>query len=581
MPADIAADPGVAAMQRRWSVLAVVAAAEFVCVLDTTVVTIALPRLASALAIDAVTLPWVFDAYTLIFGSLLLLGGRAADLLGRRRVFLCGIALFSLASLACGLATSGAALLAARVAQGVGAALLSPAALSIVATAFPSGRERTIAMGIWSGLGGLGATIGMAFGGLLVDLWGWPCVFYVNLPIGCAAFIAGLWLLPRPAARPPLSWQQADLPGALAATGGLLLTVYTVIETRAEGWTSWPTLAGAAGAAGLLAFFWRAERRAPAPLLPARLALLPSLLLGGAGQSLTGAVQLSVMFLVSLDVQQVLGLNPFQAGLSFVPIGAVATVAAVMGAPAIDRYGSRIVYTLGALLGVAGLLALAWQCERGLPLWAILAPMLLIAVSLPTTSTTTTIIGLSRVPARDTGLAAGLLTVYFQIGAALGVAITATAAVDGLLYGYLAVATMALLNLAPPPPGRCAPEDGWRSRRASAARPGQQAERQSDPQGDQHRHQGIAQNTGLDLAARGTNTVLRVGGRAGDLVPGAAGDLGDAMAGGLRLLLQQLAHVLGKSCDVVAQRGQIRADISGGALGGLDHECLQQAAKRQ
>ena len=448
MPADIAADPGVAAMQRRWSVLAVVAAAEFVCVLDTTVVTIALPRLASALAIDAVTLPWVFDAYTLIFGSLLLLGGRAADLLGRRRVFLCGIALFSLASLACGLATSGAALLAARVAQGVGAALLSPAALSIVATAFPSGRERTIAMGIWSGLGGLGATIGMAFGGLLVDLWGWPCVFYVNLPIGCAAFIAGLWLLPRPAARPPLSWQQADLPGALAATGGLLLTVYTVIETRAEGWTSWPTLAGAAGAAGLLAFFWRAERRAPAPLLPARLALLPSLLLGGAGQSLTGAVQLSVMFLVSLDVQQVLGLNPFQAGLSFVPIGAVATVAAVMGAPAIDRYGSRIVYALGALLGVAGLLALAWQCERGLPLWAILAPMLLIAVSLPTTSTTTTIIGLSRVPARDTGLAAGLLTVYFQIGAALGVAITATAAVDGLLYGYLAVATMALLNLA-------------------------------------------------------------------------------------------------------------------------------------
>ena len=169
--------------------------------------------------------------------------------------------------------------------------------------------------------------------------------------------------------------------------------------------------------------------------------------MGGAGQFLTGAVQLSVMFLVSLDVQQVLGLNPFQAGLSFVPIGAVATLAAVMGAPAIDRFGVRTVYGLGALLGLAGLLALAWQCDRGLSLWAILAPMLLIAVSLPSTSTTTTIIGLSRVPQDDSGVATGLLNVYFEIGAALGVAVTAAAALDGLLYGYLAIAAMALLNL--------------------------------------------------------------------------------------------------------------------------------------
>jgi MFS family permease len=447
MKADSAERPGGAAARRRWAILAVVAAAEFVCLLDTTVVSIALPRLASELRIAAAALPWIFDAYTLIFGSLLLLGGRSADLLGRRRVFLCGIALFSLASLGCGLSRSGAALLGARVAQGVGAALLSPAALSILATTFPSGRERHIAMGVWSGLGSLGATVGIAFGGLVVELWGWPWVFYVNLPVGLCAFIAGLCLLPQGTGA-PFGWRQADLPGALAATGGMLLTVYTVIETRAEGWTSWPTLAGAGGALGLLAIFWRLETRAPAPLLPARLALLPALLMGGAGQFLTGAVQLSVMFLVSLDVQQVLGLNPFQAGLSFVPIGVVATLAALMGAPAIDRYGVRTVYRLGALLGVAGLLALAWQCDSGQHLWAILAPTLLIAVSLPSTSTTTTLIGLSRVPQADAGIAAGLLNVHFEIGAALGVAVTATAAVDGLLHGYLAIVAMALLNLA-------------------------------------------------------------------------------------------------------------------------------------
>ncbi|HXZ02951.1 MAG TPA: MFS transporter [Stellaceae bacterium] len=440
--------PAEAARRRRWAILAVVAAAEFVCLLDTTVVSIALPRLASELHIAATTRPWIFDAYTLIFGSLLLLGGRAADLLGRQRVFLCGIALFTLASLGCGLAPSGAALLAARVAQGMGAAMLSPAALSILATTFPGGRERHIAMGVWSGLGSLGATIGVAFGGLVVELWGWPWVFYVNLPVGLAAFLAGLRLLPPPGAGATFDWRQADLPGALAATGGLLLTVYGVIATRAQGWTSWTTLAGAGGAAVFLALFWRFENRASAPLLPARLALLPSLRKGGIGQFLTGAVQLSVMFLVSLDVQQVLGLNPFEAGLSFVPIGAVATLAAVAGAPAIDRLGVGTVYRLGALLGVAGLLALAWQCDRGLSLWAILAPTLLIAVSLPSTSTTTTLIGLSRVSDRDAGVAAGLLNVYFEIGAALGVAVTATAAVDGLLYGYLAVAAMAALNLA-------------------------------------------------------------------------------------------------------------------------------------
>lgn len=435
--------------RRRWAILAVVAAAEFVCVLDTTVVSIALPRMARDLRLDAATLPWIFDAYTLIFGSLLLLGGRAADLAGRKPVFLAGVALFSLASLCCGLAPGGAALLAARAAQGIGAALLSPAALSILAATFPDGRERHIAMGVWSGLGSLGATIGIACGGLVVDLWGWPWVFYVNLPIGLAALVAGRYLLPwaGDGAAPP-RWREADLAGALAVTGGLVLAVYTVIATRAQGWAAPATLAAAGGALLLLALFWRIERRAPAPLLPARLVRLPSLLAGGAGQFLTGAVQLSAMFLISLDIQQVLGLDPFRAGLAFVPIGVVATLTALASAQAIARLGLGNLYALGAVLGLVGMLALAWQCGRDLGLAAILAPALLIAVSLPTTSTTTTIIGLSRAPRGDAGVAAGLLNVHFEIGAALGVAITATAAIDGLFYGYLAIAAMALLNLA-------------------------------------------------------------------------------------------------------------------------------------
>ncbi|WP_157756802.1 MFS transporter [Plantactinospora sp. KBS50] len=333
-PADAGhpADPGQPAPAwRPWAVLAVVSVAQVMVLLDATVVNVALPRLQAGLHVTPAQLPWVLDAYTVTFGGLLLLGGRAADLLGRRRVFLGGLLVFTAASLACGLAARPAELIVARAGQGIGAGFLSPAALSIVTATFPRGPRRHTALGIWGGLGGLGATAGVVLGGLVVGTLGWPWVFLINLPPGVLAGGLALVLVPRLRRAPTGDRRRgADVPGALVVTAGLLLLIYATISLPETGLPPLVVPGCAGTAVLLLALFVRIERRSAAPMVPGSALRDRGLVVGSVGQFLVGATQLSVMFLISMQAQRRLMLDPLRGGLSFVPMGVVAIGSALL-----------------------------------------------------------------------------------------------------------------------------------------------------------------------------------------------------------------------------------------------------------
>lgn len=428
-----------------------VASAQFMVLLDVTVVNLALPRLQHDLAISSASVAWVLDAYTLMFGGLLLLGGRAGDLLGRRRTFAAGLVVFTVASLTCALAGQGILLIIARGVQGLGAAVVSPAALSIATTSFPDERERRIALSVWGGLGGLGATAGVVLGGFMVSAVGWRGAFWINVPIGVVV-LALTWLLP-PDASPdsgPGTVGDHRLSGiapALTATAGLLLVVYAIISARVHGWTAPATLACAvAGVAALGAFRWL-DRRSAAPLLPARLLRSRTLMAGSAGEVLVGATELSVMYLVSMQAQRVVGLSPLGAGLGFLPIGLIAVGAALATGPLIGRFGARGVYAAGGAIGLAGMAGFAALTGHRSYLVALLGPGLLMGVAMPVTSIVGTIVATNDATPADAGVASGVFNSSFEIGSSLGLAITATVAAGGLRGGYLAAASFSLLTL--------------------------------------------------------------------------------------------------------------------------------------
>jgi MFS family permease len=428
----------------RWWTLAVAALAQFMVLLDVTVVNVALPRLQRDLHAGVGALAWVLDAYTLTFGGLLLLGGRAADLLGRRRVFLAGVLVFTLASLACGLSRSSGVLIAARALQGVGAAIVSPSALSIVTTTFHERRERYLAFAIWGGLGGLGATVGVVAGGLVVDLFGWHWAFLINLPIGAMTLLGALRLI-APAG--PVLRGPADVAGAITVTAGLLLLVYAVIAVRTRGWTAPDTLLCAAAGVGALVAFGFLERRSAAPLLSAGTLRTPGLLAGSTGQFLVGATQLAAMYLISRQAQVTLGMRPLTAGLAFLPMGVIAVVAAVGTSGAARRFGVRRTYTGGVLCGLVALAGFAALYRFPGYAAAMLGPALLLGVSLAVTSIAGTLAGTAHVGTGDAGVASGILNATFEVGSAFGLAIAATVAIAGLPAGYLATAVFAALGL--------------------------------------------------------------------------------------------------------------------------------------
>jgi EmrB/QacA subfamily drug resistance transporter len=411
---------------RRWRALAVLALAQFMVVLDVTIANVALPAIQRDLGFSAVDLQWVVGAYTLAFGGLLLLGGRMADLLGRRRMLSAGLALFAVASVGAGLAPSSGVLVAARALQGVGAALLSPAALSIVTVTFAPGRERGIAMGVWGALAGLGGTAGVVAGGLLIDSLGWEWVFFVNAPIAVVALVA-IPLTIRES-RSDAESRSFDVLGALTATVGVVALVLGVIRSDAQGWGSVEVLALLAAGVALLVAFVLIETRAASPLVPPRLMRSRPLTLSSLVLALNGSAFIGMFFLSALFLQGVRGDSAIQTGIQFVPMGVTAVLGAVLAQSLVGRLGVRPVIVVGAVLGAGALLLLSTAGAGDAYATGILPAFLLYGASISLVAVPAQIGAVTHVTDQDAGAASGVLSAAYQVGSALGLAVITTLA---------------------------------------------------------------------------------------------------------------------------------------------------------
>ena len=434
---------------RRWQALALLAIAQFVVILDASIVNIALPAIGRGLGMQPSGLSWVIDAYLLTFGGLLLLGGRAADLFGRRAVFLAGLLAFSAASLADGLAPNGTALIAFRAIQGVAAAAMSPAALSIVTTLFGPGPDRARALGVWGAVAGSGSAAGVLLGGLLTSAFGWPAIFFINVPVGIIAAA----LTPRliPALRPNAGVsRRVDLPGAVLATAGMAAVVYGLISGADAGWTAARTLVALPAGVVLLAIFVLVEHRSRYPLMPLRIFSLRTVSSANAVMILTGAAVVSLFFFLSLYMQQVLGYTPLVAGLTQLPL-AVTLVGAAGAAPVlIGVIGRRGTLAAGLVVVAGGLGWFALVPVDGTFTGTILGPSLLVGLGLGLAFVPVNAIAVAGVDDRDMGLASGVINTTQQVGGAFGLAVAsalATARTTPLLaHAASATARLAALN---------------------------------------------------------------------------------------------------------------------------------------
>jgi EmrB/QacA subfamily drug resistance transporter len=420
--------PAPALDPRRWWALALLCGAFFMVVLDATIVLVALPSIQADLGFSEQGLQWVLSAYALTFGGLLLLGGRAADLLGRRRLFMTGVLFFTAASLLCGLAWSPAALLAARAVQGIGAAIMTPTALSIIATTFTDGSERNKALGIWGALGGIGATAAWLIGGPLVDGPGWEWIFFINIPLGLAALALSPMLLRE--SRAALTRRSYDPAGALTITGALVLLVYALVEAPEAGWGSLQTILLVAGSATLLAAFALIESRHHAPLLPLRFLRSRTLVGANAVMLLIGTVAVGMPFVLTLYAQQVLGYSAVKFGVSSVVLAVAVTVGAIVAQAGVLKLGFRTTAATGMALMGAGSLLLTQVSVSGSYFGDIFFGLLVFGPGVGFAFVTATVAALAGVAEREAGLASGLSNTAFQIGAALGVAILTTVAVS-------------------------------------------------------------------------------------------------------------------------------------------------------
>jgi EmrB/QacA subfamily drug resistance transporter len=420
---------------RRWQALALLCGAFFMVLLDGTITLVALPSIGTDLGFARQDLPWVLSAYALTFGGLLLLGGRAADLLGRRRVFMVGVLLFTAASLLCGLAWSPAALLAARVVQGAGAAIMTPTALSVISTTFTEGAERNKALGIWGGLGGIGATTAWLIGGPLVDGPGWRWIFFINIPVGLAALALAPVLLRE--SRGSLARRSYDPAGAITITGALGLLVYAVVRAPDAGWGDVQTILPLAGSALLLAAFALIESRHPAPLVPLRIFRSRTLAVADAVTVLIGAVAVGMPFVLTLYAQRVLGYSALKFGVGSVVLAVAVTAGAIAGQAAVLKAGFRPVAAAGLALMGAGSLVLTQVSVHGSYFPDIFFGLLLCGLGIGLAFVTATVAALAGVAGHEAGLASGLSNTALQIGTALGVAIVSTVAVSRS-NGYLA-----------------------------------------------------------------------------------------------------------------------------------------------
>ena len=409
------------ATDRRWIALILLCVAQFVVVLDASIVNVALPTIGDALHFSEGDLPWVVNAYVLTFGGFLLLGGRMADLLGRRRVFMGGLVLFALASLAGGLAVNSGQLIAARAVQGLGAAILSPAALSIVTTTFRDGAERNKALGVWGAVAGSGGAAGVLLGGVLTDGLGWEWVLWVNVPIGLIAAVVAPVLLAE--SRSDGARRYFDFAGAVSITAGLSLLVYSVLDANNAGWGSTRTISLLALAAVLIVAFIWIERRSAHPLVPFRIFRNRTLTGANVVGLLVGASLFSMFFFISLYMQQVLGYSAIKAGLSYLPLAGTIIVAAGVASQLVTKVGFKQVLAVGMGFIAVGLVWFSQVSPGGSFEADILGPSILAAIGLGFAFVPGTIAAVSGVEEREAGLASGLINTSQQVGGALGLAI--------------------------------------------------------------------------------------------------------------------------------------------------------------
>jgi EmrB/QacA subfamily drug resistance transporter len=410
-----------------WPTLFLACVAQFMVILDVSVVNVALPSMRSALRFAEQDLQWVVNAYTVTFAGFLLLGGRAADLLGRRRVFIGGLLLFSLASLVGGLADSQGTLIGARAAQGVGAAVVSPASLSILTTTFREGGERNRALGAWGAMGGAGGSAGVLLGGMLTDVLSWRWILFINVPIGLAA--AALSVRFVAAGRDPGRARNFDLAGAVTATLGVLALVWAIVRTDVNGWGSSQTIGVMAAGLALLGLFLAIEGRlASAPLMPLRIFASRMLSAANATMFLLGAAMFGMWFFTSLYLQQVLGYSPLQAGLAFLPMTLTIVVGSTLASRAVTRLGVKPLLVGGMLAETAGLLLFTTVSPSGSYLADVLAPSLIVAAGIGLSFVPITIAAVSGISHGEAGLASGIVNTSRLMGGGLGLAVLATLA---------------------------------------------------------------------------------------------------------------------------------------------------------
>jgi EmrB/QacA subfamily drug resistance transporter len=413
-------------LERRWTALILLCVAQFVVVLDASIVNVALPSIGTALDFSEQNLPWVVNAYVIAFGGFLLLGGRAADLLGRRRVFMAGLLVVAVASLLAGFAANQGQLIAARAAQGLGAAIISPAALSIVANLFRDGSERNKALGAWGAVAGSAGAAGVLLGGILTDGLGWEWVLWVNVPVALIALALTPGLIPE--SRSESATRHFDAAGAVTVTAGLSVLAYAFLDASSAGWGSTKIISLLALSAALIGAFVAIELRSKAPLVPFRIFRLRTLTGANVVGLLLGASLFSMFFFISLYMQQVLGYSPIHAGLSYLPLAVTIIVAAGLGGQLVTRFGFKPILAAGMLFVAIGLAWFSQVSVGGGFITDILGPSLLAAIGLGFGFVTSTIAAVSGVEGREQGLASGLINTSQQIGGALGLAVLSTIA---------------------------------------------------------------------------------------------------------------------------------------------------------
>ncbi|WEH39046.1 MFS transporter [Streptomyces sp. AM 2-1-1] len=415
--------PAGSAPVKRGLVLFLVATAQLICVLDATIANVMLPQLRGDLGLGTAGLQWVMNIYVLLFGGLMLLGGRLTDVFSRRTVLVAGLLLFTAGSLVAALAQGGGTMLTGRGLQGIGAAALSPAALSILVTTFPEPAARAKALGIWGTVMGVGASLGTLLGGAVTDIdWRWA--FLINVPIGALLLGGVLTRIPRMAPKGPRP--PADVPGAVTGTLGLLSLVFGVVTAGGEGWTDPTALAALAAAVVLLAVFVRVERTAKAPLLPLHLLRRRSVATGTLAQLITAGLMLPAFFMLPQYMQLVLGYSPMEVGLAYIPTSLAMLLVSGAVPVMIARFGPRTPYVLGSVL-LAGVLGLMLNSGTGSGYWSLLLPVTaLLGVGLVLCMMTAPVVGTRDASEEDAGTTSAVLNAATEIGGALALAVTAT-----------------------------------------------------------------------------------------------------------------------------------------------------------